>query len=92
MAILVSAEVPGQTREGYETTVEALASGLKEAPGFVLHMSAPSDDGWTVIEVWESKKEANDWFAHNVAPALPPGITPRRTFTELHTVITGQRP
>jgi heme-degrading monooxygenase HmoA len=87
MAVMVSADVPGQTQAGYQATVDALHEGIMKAPGFIMHMTAPSEDGWTVIEVWESKKEANDWFAHNVAPALPEGITPRRRFRELYNVI-----
>jgi quinol monooxygenase YgiN len=88
MAVLLTAEVSGQTREGYQATVDALREGIVKAPGFILHMSAPSEDGWTVIEVWESKREASDWFARHVAPALPEGITPHRTFRELNNVIT----
>ena len=88
MAVLMTAEVPGQTREGYQATVDVLREGIVKAPGFIMHMSAPSEDGWTVMEVWGSKQEASDWFAHNVAPALPEGITPRRTFRELNNVIT----
>ena len=89
MAVMMSAEVPGQTQEGYQASLDALREGIVKAPGFIMHMSAPSEDGWTVIEVWESKKEASDWFANNVAPALPEGITPRRIFRDLYNVITG---
>ena len=52
-----------------------------------MHMTAPSENGWAVFEVWESKEESNDWFANNVAPALPEEST-RRTFRELYNVIT----
>ena len=88
MPVMVSANVPGQTQEGYQATVEMFSEAVVKAPGFIMHMSAPSDDGWNVFEVWESKAQANDWFAHNVAPALPEGITPRRSFRELYNVIT----
>ena len=73
MAVLMSAEVPGQTQDGYQATVDGLREGLLKAPGFIMHMTAPSEDGWAVFEVWESKEESNDWFANNVAPALPEG-------------------
>ena len=88
MAVMVSAEVPGQTQEGYQTSLDMLRAGIVKAPGFIMHMTAPAEGGWSVFEVWESKEEANDWFAHNVAPALPEGITPRRTLRELYNVIT----
>jgi hypothetical protein len=58
------------------------------AEGLLLHVAYPTDQGFDLTEVWESKEQANDWFANNVAPALPEGITPRRTFRELYNVIT----
>ena len=57
MAVLMTAEVPGQTREGYQATVDVLREGIVKAPGFIMHMSAPSEDGWTVMEVWDRSRK-----------------------------------
>lgn len=84
MAVLISAEVKGQTTEGYDGMVADMGAVIRDVPGRLLHASHATEDGWRVIEVWESREEANRWFAQHVVPRLPPGIRPRRTFQELH--------
>ena len=37
MAVLVTAEVPGQTQQGYDGMLSVLESAIKQAPGFILH-------------------------------------------------------
>ncbi|MBT2303699.1 hypothetical protein J7E70_24955 [Variovorax paradoxus] len=87
MTVLVTAEVQGQTRQGYEGMFSALSDGLKQAPGFVLHTAHPIEGGWRIIEVWQSKAEADHFFAKQVAPHLPPGIHPKRSIQELHSLL-----
>lgn len=87
MAVLVSAEVQGQTQQGYDGMFTVLAHGLKQAPGFILHTAHPIEGGWRVIEVWNSKAEADQFFAKHVAPNLPPGIHPKRSVQELHRLL-----
>jgi hypothetical protein len=84
MAVLIIAENKGQTAEGYDGMLAQMGDRVKHVEGRVLHASHATEDGWRVVEVWESKDAANRWFAANVAPHLPPGIRPRRTFHELH--------
>jgi hypothetical protein len=57
---------------------------VQHVAGRVLHAAHPTEEGWRVVEVWDSKEIANRWFAAHVAPLLPPGIRPRRTVQELH--------
>jgi hypothetical protein len=87
MPVLITAEVPGQTPEGYDATLQILGNAIKSAPGFVCHGAYASPDGWRVFEVWQSSKEAADFFAKYVRPSLPPGIQPKRTVQELHSLI-----
>jgi hypothetical protein len=84
-----SPNAPG-TQQGYDGTMAAVGEALKQAPGHILHMSHATEDGWRVIEVWHSQAEATQWFATYVAPNLPPGIRPRRTFYELHSLLTSE--
>ena len=86
-SVLITAEVKGQTQQGYEGMRSVLSDALKQAPGFVLHTAHPVDGGWRIIEVWETKQDADQFFAKNVAPNLPPGIRPKRTVQELHGLI-----
>jgi len=87
MPVLVTAEVQGQTLQGYEGVLAALTGVLKAAPGFILHTAHPVEGGWRVFEIWETKKAADQFFATSVAPNLPPGIRPKRSMQELHSVV-----
>lgn len=87
MAVLVTAEVPGQTEQGYDGMLAALGMLIRQAPGFILHTAYPVGGGWRILEVWESKTQANDWYAKSVAPNLPPGIHPKRSVQELHSLV-----
>jgi hypothetical protein len=70
MAVIVTAEVAGQTREGYEAIRTALEPILKQGPGLILHTAHEVEDGWRIIELWESAKDANDFFAKYVHPNI----------------------
>jgi hypothetical protein len=89
MAVLVIADVPRQTAEGYDDMLAALETELKEAPGFIAHGGGPSVDGWKTFEVWETLEQATRFFAGYVRPLLPDGVRPKRTVVELDTLILG---
>lgn len=89
MAVLVIADVPGQTPEGYDKMLAVLETELKEAPGFIAHGAGPSADGWKTFEVWDTLSEATRFFAGYVRPLLPEGVIPRRTIVELDALVVG---
>ena len=88
MAILISTSVKNQTQEGYDGILNAVLESIKNAPGFIMHCAHPTEGEWKVYEVWNSKKESDDWFAKNIVPNLPQGIYPKRSYHELHSVVT----
>ena len=88
MAILVTTSVHGQTQQGYDLILADLRQIVVAAPGFVLHASHPTDEGWRAIEVWQSKQEADHFFAQCVAPNLSSAVRPKRTYQELHSLVT----
>jgi hypothetical protein len=87
MAVLVTAEVPGQTREGYDRLLAVLTPALRRAKGFIAHGAGPAGDGWRVFELWESLDDANQFFAKHIHPNLPEGVKPKRSILELHSLI-----
>lgn len=87
MAVLVTADIAGQTQQGYDGLLGALEESLRSAPGFVMHTAHPIEGGWRIIEVWRSRPEADQWYAQHVAPNLPPGIHPKRWVHELHSLV-----
>ena len=89
MAVLVTADVPGQTLEGYDRMIAALGPALQQAKGFIAHGAGPAADGWRVFEIWETERDAAQFFADYIHPNLPAGMKPKRTILELHTLIMG---
>ncbi|MBC7934058.1 MAG: hypothetical protein H7Y86_01685 [Rhizobacter sp.] len=89
MAILVSSKVKGQTTEGYDGVLMMVKDAVKKAPGFIMHFAFPvaEEDFWQVYEVWQSKAEADIFFAKYIAPNLPKGVYPKRTYHELHSLV-----
>ena len=85
MAVLVTADVPGQTLEGYDRMIAILSPALQEAKGFIAHGAAPAGDGWRVFEIWESQTDAAQFFAEHIHE----GVKPKRTILELHSLVMG---
>jgi len=92
MAVLVVAEVPGQTQEKYDGMIAVLGPVLRNAPGFIAHGAGPSREGWRTFEVWETQADATEFFATYIRPNLPPGIKPKRTLVELHSLFLASQP
>ena len=88
MAVLISTKVKGQTEEGYDGVLLAVRELIKQAPGFIMHCAHPAGGEWNVYEVWRSKTEADQWFAKYVVPNLPAGIHPKRSYQQLHSIVT----
>ena len=67
----VRLEMDGVTQEQYDAIHAQLAPLGAEEPGFVAHIAGPTQGGWYVTEVWNSKA---DWerFMQRVAPLFPP--------------------
>jgi hypothetical protein len=87
MAVLVTANVPGQTQAGYDGMLSALTGPLREATGFIAHWAHPVDGGWRIMELWETADDATAFFAKFVQPNLPPGIKPKRSIQDLHSLV-----
>ena len=87
MAILISADVPNQTQQGYDSVLTMVEPLIRQAPGFIMHAAYPIEGGWRTLEVWESSAAAAEFFAKHIAPNLPPGIKPKRTVQELYSLV-----
>jgi heme-degrading monooxygenase HmoA len=87
MAVLITAEVPGQTEEKYDRMLAVLKPLLHEAKGFIAHGAGPTHEGWRSFEVWETQEDATEFFAKYIHPNLPEGIKPQRTLLELHSLV-----
>ncbi len=87
MAVLITADVPGQTQEKYDQMLAILSPLLTDAKGFIAHGAGQSPDGWRTFEIWETQEDATQFFAKYIHPNLPAGIKPKRTVLELHSLV-----
>jgi len=88
MAVLMTAHIPGATKEMMDG-MQPLLEPLRSAKGFVVHANGPAPDGWRVTEVWDSQADFEAWFESNVKPAFPEGSPmPSITFDQLNEVVT----
>ncbi|WP_346960312.1 antibiotic biosynthesis monooxygenase [uncultured Arthrobacter sp.] len=78
MSVLVNNIVTGLTREQYAEIAAALSDRLKAAPGFRAHYAWENEGGMTVVEIWDSASQHDDWFDNNVRPHLPMEVTPEK--------------
>jgi hypothetical protein len=90
MAVLITADVPGQTQEKYDRMLAVLEPLIRQAKGFIAHGAGPAGDGWRSFEVWETAEDATHFFATCIHPTLPPGITPKRTLLQLHSLVQAE--
>ncbi|NGN45120.1 hypothetical protein G6N74_29120 [Mesorhizobium sp. CGMCC 1.15528] len=87
MSVMMISEISGQQPQGYDAMLAFVGDALRQAPGFVMHMSHPVETGWRVMEIWNSREDAARFFAAHIAPNLPEGIRPKLTFQPLHSLL-----
>jgi len=86
MAVLMTAEIPGATKEMIDG-MQPLLDEIVKQKGFVIHTNGPVSGGWRVVEVWDSQSDFETWFEAYVKPAFSEGgPMPVITFDELNQV------
>lgn len=87
MSVMMVSEVSGQSPQGYDAMFAFVGDALRQAPGFIMHMSHPMKTGWRIVEVWNSQEDATRFFAAHIAPSLPEGVRPKLSFQPLHSLL-----
>jgi hypothetical protein len=73
MAIALLMEFPDATQEQYDRIMQQLGMerGSDDLPrGLIFHVAGPTDKGWQVIDVWESRADFNFFLAQRLGPAI----------------------
>lgn len=60
MAVAMILDLPGVTEAQYATARGMLGESLQ--PGNLVHVAGPTEDGWRVVEVWESPEAMGAFF------------------------------
>lgn len=61
MALAMVAEIPGLTREQYESVVKKVNENGSPA-GALFHAGGPTEGGYRIVEVWESREAADAFY------------------------------
>ena len=82
---------PGGTQDQYEASVAAVHPGPGQLPdGQIFHAAGPSEGGWTIIAVHESKASWEKFRDGTLIPTLSAGVAggfptpPTETAIDLH--------
>ncbi|MGH8992483.1 MAG: hypothetical protein ACRDZ7_13335 [Acidimicrobiia bacterium] len=67
MAVTYIFEVPGAGREQYDAVMARL--GPDNPAGRIYHVAGPTEDGWMVVDVWESNEAFEQFLAEDLIPA-----------------------
>lgn len=67
MAIGIRMKLPGVTREQFDAAHEHINPDRSVPKGLLFHASGPIEEGWGVIDFWESRADF-DAFASRIGP------------------------
>jgi hypothetical protein len=82
MAYGIIFDIPGMTREQYERLTPILNAAAKSAPGFLAHISGPTETGYRIVEAWQSEEAQQRFVMEQVVSIFQrEGIPPARTET-----------
>lgn len=70
MAVARIAMFPKGTKEQYEYLGQLMGEGVAHQPDRRLLASGPTDDGWTIIQIWESKQALDQFVTEHLRPAM----------------------
>ena len=87
--VVVEFDTPGMTAQQYDEIVQGLEENALGAPdGRIYHVAAPSETGWFVVDVWESR-EKFDAFGDRLMPLMEVvGVSPPPpVIREVHNII-----
>jgi hypothetical protein len=92
MTVVLVQDVEGGSQEIYEQ-VEAKLHGRTDPPaGRILHTAGPTDTGWRVVDVWESRDALERFRDERLLPAIRDSVgqlpsEPRLQITDVYSMI-----
>lgn len=79
MAVALVIEFPGVTQGQYDKVMKTLGLDRTDDPpdGALLHLAGPTEKGWEVIDVWESREDFDRFLREKLGRAIEEaGIAP----------------
>lgn len=95
MAYGVVHHFPGGTKDQYEASIAAVHPSRDSLPaGQVYHAAGPSDGGWTIIAIHDSRESWENFRDGTLMPRMQAGIEggftspPQETGFEVHNLLS----
>ncbi len=91
MAIAFLLEFAGSTSDQYDRVIERLDLGGKMPSGGRFHIAGPTDDGFRVVDAWESQEDFDRFFGEKLHAALEAEGMPAPNISTwpIHNTLTG---
>jgi hypothetical protein len=70
MAVGIRVKLPGVSQEQFDKLNEHVLGSGGLADGMIFHSSGPIDEGWGVIDFWESRGQFDAFLESRVKPAI----------------------
>ena len=90
MAIGIRIKLPGVTQEQFDEAHDHANPDRTPPKGLLFHASGPIDDGWGIIDFWESRGDF-DAFGETLVPLMTAlGAVPGQpSVSKVHNLIQG---
>jgi hypothetical protein len=94
MAFLITHFYEGGTESQYKVVLDAAHPGGALPPGQVYHAAGPTDGGWLVVAVWDSRDTFEKFVHGTLLPALQNSKggfagPPQERLAEVTNLVTG---
>ena len=96
MAVIVTTTMAGPTLEQYDAVNVAIGTQGDPPDGLIVHTGAMVDGVLQVLDIWQSREQAEAFFGGRLhaallevlgEEALAAGGPPERTYVEVHDII-----
>jgi len=61
---------PGGTEEQFDTLITEMGAGHTDQPGRILFAAGPTEEGWRIVQVWESAEGLDRLAQEHLRPAM----------------------
>jgi len=69
MTFVTTLDINGLTPEEYRAVLDQMGVETRPAAGIYLHLTTPTDFGYRIVEVWDSKEGFDAFLQTRLAPA-----------------------
>jgi hypothetical protein len=70
MSYMITHFYEGGTKDQYEAVLGAAHPSGALPPGQVYHAAGPTEGGWLIVAVWDSKDDCDSFVSGTLMPAL----------------------